>query len=238
MSSNGRNVLITGASQGLGRALAIHAAARGARVVLVARNAERLSAVADQITLDGGLAHAIAADVSSPDAPARIAAEAADRFGAIDVLINNASTLGAVPMPALFETTDDVMRDVFALNLFGPFALARAIGGAMVARGRGVIVNVSSDASVEAYAGWGAYGASKAALDHLTRIWAAEVDGSGVRFVAVDPGEMDTAMHAAAIPDADPDSLADPDDVARRILAMIEDDAGAPNGARVLAEVA
>lgn len=227
-SLEGRHVLITGASQGLGRALAVAAAARGANVSLVGRNEARLAEVARAIP---DRAHAIVADVGAPGAAVRIAAEAAERFGAVDVLINNASTLGAVPMPTLFDTSDDVMRDVFDVNVFAPFALTRAVGGQMVARGSGVVVNISSDASVEAYAGWGAYGASKAALDHLTRIWAEEIADGGIRFFAVDPGEMNTAMHAAALPDADPASLEDPSVVALRILAMIDTDAG--HGARL-----
>ncbi len=229
-SMEGRHVLIAGASQGLGRALAFAASARGANVTLVARSEARLREVAEEL---GDRAYTIVADVAGPSAAARIAGEASDRFGAVDVLINNASTLGAVPMPALFDTTDEVLRDVFDVNLFAPFALARAVGGGMVARGRGVIVNISSDAAVEAYEGWGAYGASKAALDHLTRIWAAEVEGSGVRFLAVDPGEMNTAMHAAALPDADPATLEAPEVVAARVLRMIEGSAG--NGARLVA---
>jgi NAD(P)-dependent dehydrogenase (short-subunit alcohol dehydrogenase family) len=105
----------------------------------------------------------------------------------------------------------------------------------MAIRGAGVIVHVSSDAAVEPYAGWGAYGASKAAQDHLSRILAAELEGTGVRVLAVDPGEMDTAMHAAAIPEADRAALQRPVDVAARIAQMIEDDGRAPTGARLVA---
>jgi NAD(P)-dependent dehydrogenase (short-subunit alcohol dehydrogenase family) len=103
----------------------------------------------------------------------------------------------------------------------------------MALRGAGVIVHVSSDAAASAYPRWGAYGISKAAQDHLSRILAAELEGTGVRVFAVDPGEMDTAMHAAAIPDADRASLQRPADVAARIVQMIEDPARAPGGARL-----
>jgi NAD(P)-dependent dehydrogenase (short-subunit alcohol dehydrogenase family) len=102
----------------------------------------------------------------------------------------------------------------------------------MLVRGHGLVVHVSSDAATAAYPRWGAYGASKAALDHLERIWAAELEGTGVRFFGVDPGEMDTAMHAAAIPEADRRSLAAPAAVARTMAAMIADDS-IPNGARL-----
>jgi NAD(P)-dependent dehydrogenase (short-subunit alcohol dehydrogenase family) len=105
----------------------------------------------------------------------------------------------------------------------------------MAIRGVGVVVHVSSDAAIEPYPRWGAYGASKAAQDHLSRILAAELDGTGVRVLAVDPGEMDTAMHAAAIPDADRTALQRPSEVAARIIEMIEDETRAPSGARLVA---
>jgi NAD(P)-dependent dehydrogenase (short-subunit alcohol dehydrogenase family) len=103
----------------------------------------------------------------------------------------------------------------------------------MAVRGRGLIVSVTSDASVNAYPTWGAYSVSKAALDHLGRIWAAEMAGTGVRFLTVDPGEMDTAMHAAAMPDADRAALADPQAVAETILSMVRHAEEIPSGARL-----
>src|SRR5260370_194541 len=106
-------------------------------------------------------------------------------------------------------------------SVVGRWRLAKGLGGPRLLRGRGVVVHVSSDAAVAPYPRWGAYGASKAALDHLARIWAAELEGTGVRFFGVDPGEMDTAMHAAAMPDADRSSLAAPEEVARKLAAMI-----------------
>jgi NAD(P)-dependent dehydrogenase (short-subunit alcohol dehydrogenase family) len=107
------------------------------------------------------------------------------------------------------------------------------VAGAMALRRRGVVVHISSDAAVNAYPRWGAYGASKAALDHLSRTWAAELEGTGVAFYAVDPGEMNTRMHAEAIPDADPSTLADPADVARRIVALVGRAGDVASGARV-----
>jgi NAD(P)-dependent dehydrogenase (short-subunit alcohol dehydrogenase family) len=118
-------------------------------------------------------------------------------------------------------------------NLVGPFRLTKAVAGSMVLRGRGTIVNISSDAAVEAYERWGAYAASKAALDHLTRVWAAELAGTGVRIFGVDPGEMNTRMHAEAMPEADPAALADPARVAARLVALIGDEGGVATGARV-----
>jgi NAD(P)-dependent dehydrogenase (short-subunit alcohol dehydrogenase family) len=103
----------------------------------------------------------------------------------------------------------------------------------MALRGEGLVVHVTSDASVNAYPTWGAYGVSKAALDHLARIWAAELEGSGVRFLSVDPGEMDTRMHAEAVPDADRAALAAPDEMARRIVSLVERAETLPSGARI-----
>jgi len=232
MSMNERTALITGASRGLGRALAEHLAAEGARVVLVARGRAALDEVVDSIRRRGGEAWGVVADVGDPEAIERIAGQAAALAGPVDLLVNNASTLGAVPLPALADAPSGSLERTFAVNLFGPYRLTRRLLGAMVLAGRGVVVNISSDAAVEAYPTWGAYGASKAALDHLTRTFAAELEGAGVRVFSVDPGEMDTAMHAAALPDADPATLAAPAVVAASIARLIQ---SAPAGARLSA---
>ena len=123
---------------------------------------------------------------------------------------------------------------MLAVNLVGPFRLTKIVAGAMALRGRGLVAHVSSDAAVAAYPRWGAYGVAKAAQDHLGRILAAELEGTGVRVVSVDPGEMNTRMHADAIPDGDPATLADPEAVARRLATLIaRPEALAPNGGRV-----
>jgi NAD(P)-dependent dehydrogenase (short-subunit alcohol dehydrogenase family) len=119
------------------------------------------------------------------------------------------------------------------VNLIGPFRLSKIIAGSMALRGSGVIVHVSSDASVNAYPTWGAYSVSKAALDHLGRVFAAELDEFGVRVFSVDPGEMDTQMHRDAMPDANPAELERPERVAERIVRMIETAQDFPNGARL-----
>ncbi|HUS65990.1 MAG TPA: SDR family oxidoreductase [Kofleriaceae bacterium] len=223
--------LVTGASRGLGRALAEKLAAAGSRVVLVARDAEPLEAVAAAIRAAGGVAHAIAADVGDKAAVHPLAGQAAALVGPIDILINNASTLGPTPLRLLLDTECEDLARVLDVNLVGPFRLTKVIAGSMALRRRGLVVNVSSDAAVEAYPTWGAYGVSKAALDHLTRIWGAELAEHGVRFLSVDPGEMNTRMHADAIPDADPATLGDPADVAARILSLVQS-TEAPTGAR------
>ncbi|HEY2903494.1 MAG TPA: SDR family oxidoreductase [Polyangia bacterium] len=229
----GKSALITGGSQGLGRALGQALAVAGARVVLVARAAGPLADAVAVIRAAGGQAHAVAADVADLDQTAAIAGQAAALVGPIELLINNASTLGPQPLRLLLDTDCEDLSRALAVNLVGPFRLTKALVGAMVLRGGGTVVNVSSDAAVEAYPRWGAYGASKAALDHLTRIWAAELSGTGVRVLAVDPGEMDTRMHADAMPEADRAALADPARVAARIVDLLRDPAGVASGSRL-----
>ncbi len=115
------------------------------------------------------------------------------------------------------------MSEVLETNLVGPFRLSKIIAGSMALRKTGTIVHVSSDASVNAYERWGAYSVSKAAQDHLSRLWAAELAERGVRVLSVDPGEMDTQMHRAALPEVDPATLARPEDVAASILTLLRD---------------
>jgi NAD(P)-dependent dehydrogenase (short-subunit alcohol dehydrogenase family) len=224
--------LITGASRGLGAALAAELGRQGAKLALVARGEEALGAVAAAIRAAGGEAHAIVADVGDKEEVYAIAGAAAALVGDLDVVVHNASELGPTPLALLADTACEDLERVLAVNLVGPFRLTKALAGPMLLRGHGLVVHVSSDAATAPYPRWGAYSASKAALDHLERIWAAELAGTGVRFFGVDPGEMDTAMHAAAIPDADPRALARPAAVARTVAAMIGDDS-IPNGARL-----
>lgn len=225
--------LITGASRGLGAALARELGKRGARLALVGREEAPLEAVARAIREAGGEAHAIPADVGDKRAVHAIAGAAAALVGPVDVLVHNASTLGPTPLKLLLDTECEDLERVLAVNLVGPFRLTKALAGAMALRRRGLVVHVSSDAAVSAYPKWGAYGVSKAALDHLARSWAAELEGTGVRVLSVDPGEMDTRMHADAVPDADPRSLADPAVIARRVADMIARAESIPSGARL-----
>lgn len=235
MKIQGQGALVTGASRGLGRALAEQLAARGARVALIARDADPLRDVVAGIRARGGDAHAIAADIAVKDAIHRIAGQAQGLVGELAIAVHNASTLGPTPLRLLLDTECEDLAQVLETNLIGPFRLTKVLAGAMAIRGSGVIVHISSDAAIEAYPRWGGYGASKAAQDHLSKVLAAELEGTGVRVLAVDPGEMDTAMHAAAIPDADRAALQRPDDVALRIVQMIEDETRAPTGVRLVA---
>lgn len=235
MELRGKGALITGASRGLGKALAAELARRGARVVMVARGADELRQAAAGITAAGGEAHALPGDIADKRGALALAAGAAALVGDIDLLVHNASTLGPVPMPLLLDTECEDLASVLETNLVGPFRITKAIAGSMALRGGGLVVHISSDAAVEAYPRWGSYSVSKAALDHLGRVWAAELTDMGVQFLSVDPGEMDTRMHADAIPDADPSTLARPEDVAARIAAFIHGTRGLTRGERRVA---
>lgn len=227
-----RTALITGASRGIGAALARALARRGTSVVLVARSEAALAEVVAAIRRDGGRAEALVADVADKHAVYPLAGAAADLVGPIELLVNNASELGPTPLRTLFDTECEDLERVLAVNVVGPFRLSRALGGSMALRRHGTILNVSSDAAVTPYAGWGAYAASKAALDQLGRVLAVELEGQGVRVLGVDPGEMDTAMHRAALPDSEPSTLATPEAVAERLVRLLAD-ASIPSGERV-----
>jgi NAD(P)-dependent dehydrogenase (short-subunit alcohol dehydrogenase family) len=232
MNLHGKSALVTGASRGLGKALAEELARAGARVVLVARSQAELERVAENIRDQGGEAHALGFDVGRKEDVYAIAGAAAALVGPIDLLIHNASALGPTPLRLLLDTDCEDLSSVLSTNLVGPFRLTKAIAGSMALRKTGTVVHISSDASVNAYERWGAYSVSKAALDHLSRLWAAELSERGVRVLSVDPGEMDTLMHRQALPDADPASLLHPSEVARRIVRLIEDES-VPSGSRV-----
>jgi NAD(P)-dependent dehydrogenase (short-subunit alcohol dehydrogenase family) len=235
MDLKGRSALVTGASRGLGRALALRLAEAGARVVLVARSEAELAQVAQAIVDAGGEAHALPFDVGRKQDVYPLVGAAAALVGPIDVLIHNASSLGPTPLRLLLDTACEDLSHVLETNLIGPFRLSKAIGGSMALRRTGIILHVTSDASVNAYQRWGAYSVSKAALDHLSRLWAAELAERGVKVLSVDPGEMDTSMHRAALPEADPETLADPMQVAQRIIELLQSDEVA-SGARVDAQ--
>jgi NAD(P)-dependent dehydrogenase (short-subunit alcohol dehydrogenase family) len=234
-------VLITGASRGLGREIARLFAERGARLILTARGAEALedtAAMLRRLHGPGGRPPevlAVRGDVGDAEHAERLVWLGRRRFGRIDVLINNASTLGASPMPRLDALDPQVFDEIVRTNVTAPLRLIQLVLPRMKVRKSGVIINITSDAAVEAYERWGAYGTSKAALEHLGKIWAAELAGTGVRLLTVDPGEMDTRMHADAMPEADRTALAKPDTIARRIVALIA--AHTPNGTRVAVAV-
>jgi NAD(P)-dependent dehydrogenase (short-subunit alcohol dehydrogenase family) len=210
MSKATTTAIITGASQGLGRAIAILLAKRGYKLILNARRAEPLQRLAAELG-----AIAVPGDVSE------VAEEIAAASGDADILINNASELGPLPMPRLDAYPWEELMRVLKVNVVAPVHLAQLVLPRMKERGSGTIINIISDAGINAYPGWGGYGASKAALEHASRTLAAELEGTGVRVFAIDPGDMDTEMHRLAIPDADVSQLARPEDAAEKIVGFI-----------------
>ncbi|MGF1480716.1 MAG: SDR family NAD(P)-dependent oxidoreductase [Cyanophyceae cyanobacterium] len=265
----GKYILITGASQGLGRQLAIAYAQEGAAgIAMVARHAEALAAVKQEIQeATKTQVVVVAADISQPDAIEKVVQEmrrlqaaqtrlltiAADltrpeeieraiattlnEFGRLDVLVNNASTIGPSPMPYLLDYPLEDFHTVLNTNLIAPFLLIRKALPAMIENG-GAIINVTSDAGVTGYPGWGAYGISKFGIEGLSQTWAAELEGSGVRVNWVDPGDMNTAMHRAAEPDEDPAQWADPADVTNVFVYLASDESKTINGQRLQAQEA
>jgi len=222
-------VAVTGGTSGLGRALVDAFAARGDAVAFVARDAARVRAVAAAVPGS----HGIVGDVADKDSVHAIALQIGGALGGLDVLVHNASTLGPVPLALLADTECEDFEQALATNVLGPFRLTKALLGLLASsaresRDRGVVVHVTSDAAVTPYAGWGAYGASKAAFAHLGRIWHEELAPHGVAVIDVDPGDMDTPMHAAAIPDADPATLKRPRDAARELIERIDRERAAP----------
>ena len=230
-----QTALITGASRGLGRALALELARRNVRLALVAREEPALRNTVEAVRALGAVAYPICADIADKLAIHRIAGEAQALLGSIDLVIHNASTLGPTPLRLLLDTECEDFAHVLETNLIGPFRLTKLLAGAMALRGQGLVLHVSSDAAVEAYPRWGAYSVSKAALDHLSRVWAEELRETGVRMLAIDPGEMDTVMHRAAVPDADPSTLARPEQVASKMVRFLFSQAQGVTGARLVA---
>jgi NAD(P)-dependent dehydrogenase (short-subunit alcohol dehydrogenase family) len=209
--TNMRTALITGGSRGLGRALAGALVDRGWRVIIDGRDAQHLASAARQLG-----AEPIVGDVADP--VHRVALRAAVG-GGLDLLVNNASVLGPSPQPALAEYPMDVLEEVYRVNTFAPLALVQALLPALRATG-GRIVNVSSDAAVEAYPGWGGYGSSKAALDQLSAVLAAE--HPELRVYAVDPGDMNTDLHQLAFPGEDISDRPGPESVVPALLELLE----------------
>jgi len=231
---DGKVAIVTGAGRGIGRSHALLLASEGAAVVVNdlggssggdGADATPAQQVVDEITAAGGKAVANYDSVSSWDGAQRMVQQAVDELGGLDVLINNASDLGPTPLAMLSDTECEDLERAFTTNVIGPFRLTKALMGALAAsarEGRGaVVLNISSDAAINAYPGWGAYGSSKAALHHLTRIWNEEHVNEGVHFLSLDPGDMDTPMHAAAIPDADPATLKRPEQAAHELAEAI-----------------
>ncbi|WP_019505126.1 SDR family NAD(P)-dependent oxidoreductase [Pleurocapsa sp. PCC 7319] len=269
----GKYVLITGASQGLGRQLALDYAREGAAgIAIVARGEAALKKVSDRITSNtaqNNVVLAVAADLSRPGEVERVMEQVRSQLtakqsqtkiltitadlskpkdiervvattlnefnGRLDVLVNNASTIGATPMPYLLDYPLEDFCQVIDTNLIAPFLLIKKVLPAMSNHG-GSIINVTSDAGINGYPGWGAYGISKFGIEGMSQTWAAELAGSGVRLNWVDPGDMNTAMHRAAEPNEDPNQWANPADVTDIFIYLASDESKHTHGQRFEAQ--
>ena len=221
---SGKTAVITGASRGLGRAMTLAFAREGASLAIAARGQADLDRVAAEARALGAEVLPIVADMRVTRDVERVVVLTLDHFERVDVLVNNASELGPTPLPQLVDYPPHVFADVLKVNLQAPFHLTWSLLGGMLQRDSGIIINVTSDVAINGYPGWGAYSVSKAAIEGMTRTWAAELEGTGVRIFAVDPGDMNTEMHLAALPDDDPTELLDPADVAEAFLAIAAGD--------------
>lgn len=232
---NKKVVMITGASKGLGRALTLAFAKKGARLAICARKEESLIRVKEEAKVLGAEVLAVTADISKPRDVERFVSTAEKAFGHIDVLINNASILGPSPMPLLLDYPEEEFAEVLQVNVVSPFYVTRRVIPGMLERNEGSIINVTSEAGHVGFAGWGAYGISKFAVEGLTYTWADELSDTNVQVNMVDPGEMDTEMHQLAVPNCDY-PLAKPEDVVDVFLYLASNKSAGINGQRFEAQ--
>lgn len=196
LTQSRRVALITGASKGLGRTIAEFLAPQNYELIITARHADELQITAQALTQLGGTIHAIAGDVANSNHRHELASTV-ENIGQLDLLINNASTLGITPMSVMAEYPPSELASVFSINVIAPVALLQAVLP-ILKNSKGLVVNISSDAAKGGYETWGGYGASKAALDLISLTLANELRGEGIGVVSVDPGDMRTEMHQAA----------------------------------------
>ncbi len=228
----GKVALVTGASQGLGRALALACAKEGANLVISSRSADALEPVAEEARALGVEVLAVPADVSRSEDVQELVDATAERFGKIDVLVNNAGLLG--PRVRIEDYPEDDWRSVLDANLTGPFLVSRAAIPHMPEGAS--VVNVTSGVSIEGRAEWGAYSVSKFGLEGLTQILAAELKDRGIRANSVDPGGMRTDMRAAAYPDEDPKTRITPEENTAVFIYLASEESREVTGERFKAQ--
>jgi NAD(P)-dependent dehydrogenase (short-subunit alcohol dehydrogenase family) len=228
----GKVALVTGASQGLGRALALACAKEGANLVISSRSADSLEPVAEEARASGVKVLAVPADVSRSKDVQKLVDATAERFSKIDVLVNNAGLLG--PRVRIEEYPEDDWRSVLDANITGPFLVSKAAIPHM--REGASVINVTSGVSIEGRAEWGAYSVSKFGLEGLTQILAAELKDRGIRANSVDPGGMRTDMRAAAYPDEDHKSRITPEENTAVFIYLASDESREVTGQRFKAQ--
>jgi NAD(P)-dependent dehydrogenase (short-subunit alcohol dehydrogenase family) len=224
----GKVALVTGASKGIGKAVAAAYANEGARVFVCARNEAELHRAVAEIRAAGGEVYGLAGDVGSAEDAKRLVSEAQRQFGALQILVNNASLLG--PRAPIAEYPIAAWEEVIRVNLTGPFLMTREVLQLMIPRRAGSIINVSSGVGRIGRARWGAYAASKFGLEGLTQLTADEVREFGIRVNTINPGPTRTEMRAAAYPEEDPLSLPVPDEITGGFVYLASDESSGVNG--------
>lgn len=230
--SHNKLAVITGASKGLGKTLAEWLSAQNYDLIITARGADLLAQTASELQTDNITIHTLVGNVSHADHRAEILS-IVQSYGQLDLLINNASTLGSLPMPTLVEYDLDALENVFSINVIAPIALVQILKPYL---NNGLVINLSSDAAVGGYAGWGGYGASKAALDLVSTTLANELREDNIAVVSVDPGDMRTDMHQDAFPNEDISDRPMPDVTLPFWAWLLGQDRGAISGQRFQAQ--
>jgi NAD(P)-dependent dehydrogenase (short-subunit alcohol dehydrogenase family) len=214
--------LVTGGSRGIGNAIAAAYARAGARVLICARNESEVERAVEEIRRDGGEIYGVTGDIGDPNDARRIVDAALERFGCVDVLVNNASLLG--PRVPIAEYPFSSWREVMRVNVDGVFLITREVLQSMIPRRQGSIINIISGVGRVGKARWGAYSASKFAVEGITQTLADELKDSGIRVNSLNPGPTRTAMRAAAYPDEDPLSLPRPQEIMKAFVYLASDD--------------
>jgi NAD(P)-dependent dehydrogenase (short-subunit alcohol dehydrogenase family) len=224
----GKSALVTGGSRGIGKAIAAAYAQEGAQVLICGRNEADLERAAEEMRHSGGAVYGVAGDIGEPHDAKRIVGAALERFGAIDVLANNASLLG--PRVPIAEYPYAPWREVMRVNVDGVFLITREVLQSMIPRRHGSIINVTSGVGRVGRARWGAYSASKFALEGFTQTLAEEVNDSEIRVNSLNPGPTRTAMRAAAYPDEDPLTLPQPHEIMKAVVYLASDESRGVTG--------
>ena len=224
----GKSALVTGGSRGIGMAIAAAYAQEGAQVLICGRNEADLERAAEEMRHSGGAVYGVAGDIGEPHDAKRIVGAALERFGAIDVLANNASLLG--PRVPIAEYPYAPWREVMRVNVDGVFLITREVLQSMIPRRHGSIINVTSGVGRVGRARWGAYSASKFALEGFTQTLAEEVNDSEIRVNSLNPGPTRTAMRAAAYPDEDPLTLPQPHEIMKAFVYLASDESRGVTG--------